>query len=133
MINTSEITHCDHGRLIEVDCDDCEKKFSQFKKTCVGICRVCMQEDCLGPGRIGSRGGKRCIGTIETESHPHPLDEDQLEEIVEYQLECFMQSKAGLPFNGRFLLSMIQELRALREFKAEMVELWKIKNHLTQG
>lgn len=133
MLNSAEITHCDHGKFLESDCDDCEKAFSQFKKTCIGVCKVCSKPDCLGPGQIGSRAGKRCIGTIEKEAHPHPLDEDQLQEIAEYQLECFSQSKAGLTFNGRFLLSMIIELRELRQMKADLEKLWKTKSHLTPG
>lgn len=79
------------------------------------VCKICSKPDCLGIGRPGSRTGKRCSGTIETEAHPYPLTDDQLEEIVEYELECFYHGKVGLPFNGRMLLSLIKEVRKLRK------------------
>lgn len=81
------------------------------------LCKICSKPDCLGIGRPGARDGQRCTGTIDTECHPHTLTEEQLDEIVEYQLECFYHSRAGLPFNGRMLLSLIKELRELRHGK----------------
>ena len=78
------------------------------------LCKVCCQPDCLGPGTSGNRDGKRCIGTIDTECSDYPVPEERLEEIVEYQLECFRYSRQGLPLNGRILLSLIKELRELR-------------------
>lgn len=78
------------------------------------ICKVCSRPDCLGPGEPGHREGKRCIGTLETECHPHLLSEEELEFIVEYELECFRHCRQGLPFNSRKLLSLIKEVRDLR-------------------
>ena len=78
------------------------------------LCKVCSQPDCLGPGSPGQRDGKRCIGTLKTECHPRPVEEERLEDIVEYTLECMRNGKAALPFNPRLLLSMIKELRELR-------------------
>lgn len=79
------------------------------------ICKICNELSCLGIGRPGNRSGKRCTGTIDTECHPSKLTEEQLDEIIEYQLETFYYSRQGLPFNGRMLLSLIKELRELRE------------------
>ncbi len=77
-------------------------------------CKTCTRPSCPGFGNPGA-----CAGTLETEAHPHRLTEKQLDEIVEYQLECFHQSKVGLPFNGRYLLSMIIELREHRSLARE--------------
>jgi hypothetical protein len=81
------------------------------------LCKICRKSDCLGIGHPGHRDGKRCAGTIDTECYPHLLTEEQLNDIIEYQLECFRFSAAGLPFNGRMLLSLIKELRELRHGK----------------
>lgn len=78
------------------------------------LCKICSQPDCLGIGRPGQRDGKRCTGTLETECHPGLVEEERLEEIVEYQLECMYRGKEALPINPRLLLSMIKELRELR-------------------
>ena len=78
------------------------------------LCKICSKPDCLGIGRPGQRNGNRCTGTIETECHPRPVEEERLEEIVEYQLECMYHSKEALPINPRLLLSLIKEVRELR-------------------
>lgn len=79
------------------------------------LCKICLNSNCLGIGKSGDRSGKRCSGTLETEAHPRNLTNDQLDEIIEYQLECFYDGKAGLPFNGRYLLSMIKEIKEYRK------------------
>jgi hypothetical protein len=78
------------------------------------LCRICNKSSCLGIGRPGNRDGQRCSGTIETECAKEKLSEEKLNEIVEYQLECFYHGKTGLPFNGRLLLSLIKEVKELR-------------------
>lgn len=78
------------------------------------LCKICSKPECLGIGRPGQRDGNRCSGTIETECHGRPVEEERLEEIVEYQLECMYHSKEALPINPRLLLSIIKELRELR-------------------
>ena len=75
-------------------------------------CKTCMSQTCPGFGNPGA-----CAGTLETEAHPDRVTEKQFEDIIAYQLECFHESKAGLPFNERYLLSMIIELREHRELE----------------
>jgi len=83
----------------------------------MNLCSICNRPSCLGIGRPGLREGERCSGTIDTELDEYPISEERMDEIVEYQLECFYHSRAGLPFNGRLLLSLIKELRELRHGK----------------
>lgn len=81
------------------------------------LCKICQKSECLGIGRPGHRDGQRCSGTIDTECDGYPLSEERLNEIVEYQLECLYWNREGLPLNGRFLLSLIKEVRELRHGK----------------
>ena len=88
-----------------------------------------MRPDCLGPGEPGHREGKRCIGTLDSECDPYHLSEEELEFIVEYQLECFRYGRAGLPFNGRKLLSLIKEVRDLRmQLDLIKTKIWREEN-----
>lgn len=58
----------------------------------------------------------------------YPLSDERLDEIETYELECINNSKEGLKLNGRFVLSMIRELRALRQFvKATRAGLWNLE------
>lgn len=93
------------------------------------LCKVCSRPDCLGPGSPGHREGRRCIGTLDTECDPYTLPEEELEFIVEYQLECFRHGREGLPFNGRKLLSLIKEVRDLRQqLDTIKTKIWQEEN-----
>ena len=45
----------------------------------------------------------------------YPLTDERLNEIEAYELYVIQESKLGERLNGRLVLSMIRELRALRE------------------
>ncbi|HVI40264.1 MAG TPA: hypothetical protein VM577_06360 [Anaerovoracaceae bacterium] len=55
---------------------------------------------------------------IDGELDGYPLTDERLNEIETYEITCIKAGKEGLKLNGRFVLSMIRELRALREVVA---------------
>lgn len=57
---------------------------------------------------------------VESEAHRSNLPLEEFIDIEDYTLHCFENSKQGLPFNPRFLLSMIREIRILRSLVAEI-------------
>jgi hypothetical protein len=82
----------------------------------MSACKVCGKLDCLGPGTVDNRSGKRCCGTIDTECAP-PASNHQLDEIAEYLLDNIYHSKAPLRLNSRIILSLIKEIKELRHGK----------------
>ena len=52
---------------------------------------------------------------IDGELDGYPLSDERLDNIEKYEINCIKSSVEGLKINGRFVLSMIREIRALRK------------------
>lgn len=77
------------------------------------------------------------MGTLEGEAHPADVSETVLAEAERYTLTCISESREPLPFNGRYLLSMVRELRRHRqgavsaEVAGFMSGLHEVKNFIS--
>jgi orotidine-5'-phosphate decarboxylase len=64
-----------------------------------------------------TQSSEKFTTTIESEAHPRPLTEAQLDDIEEYQFHHLHRTD-GPHLNGRFVLSMIREIRQSRGIRS---------------